>query len=385
MFKRTPPKPEFKLIVEDKDITQDVQDRLISLTLTDNRAFDADELSIELDDTDGLLQLPRRGAVIKLSLGWADEELVDKGTYTVDEITHQGAPDTLSIRARSADFRQTLAVLRSQSYSNISLEELCKTIAERNKLESFVAPEFAYIPIHHQDQTNESDTNFLTRICEEWGALLSIKAGKLLVLAGNNKTASGKPIPEILIQRSDGDSHSFSIADRGNYTGVRVYWLDSREPKKKNTNQTKRKRKKNPDTKIDESQMTEEEIAEEKLNKKQDSYFVGEESGDEEYQNEFVIKKTYILKDAAIRAAKAKWKQLQAGIATFSISLAYGKADLLPETPIKVSGFKKEIDEVIWTAKTITHNLSESGFTTNVELEIKSDEIDEENTVADSN
>ena len=44
--------------------------RLLGMTLTDNRGFEADQLDLELDDADGLVIMPRRGAVISLALGW---------------------------------------------------------------------------------------------------------------------------------------------------------------------------------------------------------------------------------------------------------------------------------------------------------------------------
>ncbi len=88
------PKPIYALSVDGTDITAVVQGRLIDLTLTDNRGFEADELELRLDDTDGLLDLPPRGATIHISLGWQDCGLVPKGSYTADEVQHSGAPDT---------------------------------------------------------------------------------------------------------------------------------------------------------------------------------------------------------------------------------------------------------------------------------------------------
>ncbi|MEB0038843.1 phage late control D family protein, partial [Pseudomonas sp. RTS2] len=80
--------------------------RLVSLELTDNRGIEADQLSITLSDHDGLLVMPSKGALAELWLGWSDTGLVSKGTYIIDEIEHSGAPDILSIRARSADLRK---------------------------------------------------------------------------------------------------------------------------------------------------------------------------------------------------------------------------------------------------------------------------------------
>ena len=45
--------PAFSISIEGRDITTVLDNRLMSLTLTDNRGFDADQLDLELDDADG--------------------------------------------------------------------------------------------------------------------------------------------------------------------------------------------------------------------------------------------------------------------------------------------------------------------------------------------
>lgn len=71
--------PAFMLKLDNDDITQALSDRLISLTMTDNRGFEADQLNIELDDTDGQIALPPRGGTLTLWLGWQDSALIKKG------------------------------------------------------------------------------------------------------------------------------------------------------------------------------------------------------------------------------------------------------------------------------------------------------------------
>ncbi|WP_233420685.1 hypothetical protein [Xenorhabdus nematophila] len=62
---------------------------------------------------------------------------------------------------------------------------------------------------------------------------------------------------------------------------------------------------------------------------------------------------------------------MQRGAAQFSITLAMGRADIYPEMPVQLEGFKKEIDGTDWTIVKVTHNLNDSGFTTSLDLEIK--------------
>src|SRR6185369_1057851 len=101
---------------------------------TDNRGFEADTVEIDLDDTDGALDLPPRGAVLDLAFGWAADGVVHKGSYTVDEVAHHGAPDTLSIRARSADLRAGLTTQRERSWHATTLGAIVRTIADENGL-----------------------------------------------------------------------------------------------------------------------------------------------------------------------------------------------------------------------------------------------------------
>ncbi|WP_425281483.1 hypothetical protein [Pseudomonas luteola] len=115
----------YKLTVDGTDISNLIAPRLISLDLTDNRGLEADQLSIVLSDQDGLLAIPQRGAKVRLWLGWNTTGLVDKGTYIVDETEHSGAPDVLSIRARSADLRKTLKAKRDAGYTNTTLGTIC--------------------------------------------------------------------------------------------------------------------------------------------------------------------------------------------------------------------------------------------------------------------
>lgn len=353
--------PAFRLTLEGADITQKIEKRLISLTLTDNRGFEADQLDIELDDADGKLLLPRRGVALSLALGWKGESLFPKGTYTVDEIEHTGAPDRLVLRARSADFRETLNTRREKSWHQTTVGDMVKEISARHKLQVGMGDDMAKMAVDHLDQTNESDASFLMRLAKQCGAIACIKNGGLLFIRqGQGKTASGKVLPVVTIRRKDGDGHRFTLADRDAYTGVIASWLHTREPATKPEATVKRKRRKPA------AQKKEPEA-------KQGDYLIGTDD------NVLVLSRTYANRANAERAAKMQWERLQRGVASFSIQLARGRADLYTEMPIKVSGFKKQIDAGEWIITTLTHSLSaDNGFTTSIEFEVKIDSLEME-------
>ncbi|GKX44586.1 late control protein D [Pectobacterium carotovorum subsp. carotovorum] len=357
--------PAYLLRLNEQDITTVISPRLLSLSLTDNRGFEADQLDIELGDSDGLLQLPRRGAVLSVFLGWEGETLIGKGDFTVDEIEHRGAPDTLTIRARSADFRGSLNSRRELSYHDTTLGAIVEQVAKRNNLAPMLADGFAGIKIPHIDQTQETDAVFITRLAERNGAIVAIKAGRLLFIRpGTGKTASGKPIPQQIIERSDGDQHSFSLADRGAYTGVTASWLHTKEPAPKKVKVARQKKPQH----LRALQHPKAKKAKQKTAKtpeaREGDYMVGTD------ENVLALTTVFATKAQAMRAAQAKWNKLQRGVAEFSITLAMGRADLFPETPVQVSGFKQVIDEQEWTISKVTHSLSNSGYVTALELEV---------------
>ncbi|XKU39206.1 phage late control D family protein [Pseudomonas [fluorescens] ATCC 17400] len=324
------PVPAFRLSVDGLDIAQKISPRLMSLELTDNRGVEADQLTITLSDHDGLLSIPPKGAVLRLWLGWSDTGLVDKGTYTVDETEHSGAPDVLSIRARSADLRKGLKTKRERSWSNTTLGEVLGDIAIGNNLTATIAGALDGLPILQLDQANESDANLISRLGEEFDAVASVKAGCLLCLpAGGGKTASGLDLPHITLTRIDGDQHRYLQADRDSYDGVRAYYYDVNSAKKQ------------------------EAIA----------------GGGDNLKD---LRHTYSDQQSALRAARAEFRRLQRGSATLSYTLAMGRPDLIPELTYTLQGVKAEIDEIIWYGGNVQHSLTaDGGYTVSLELESK--------------
>lgn len=367
--------PDYMVKLAGSDITTDISRRLISLSMTDNRGFEADQLDIELDDADGLMQMPPRGAVLSVFLGWKGQALFHKGEFTVDEVEHRGAPDTLTLRARSADYRGSLNSRRDNSYHDTTLEAIVSTVAARNSLQPAVAESLKGVKVSHIDQTQETDAAFITRLAELNGGVVAIKAGKLIFIKpGSALTASGKPIPQITLSRSDGDGHTFNIADRDAYTGVSATWLHTKEPKPKKVKVQRKKKEKHLRALQHPAAKKTTAKAQKAPEAKEGEYLAGSD------ENVFVLTTVYATQKAAMRAAQAKWDKLQRGVAQFSISLARGRADLFPETPLAVSGFKAVIDAQPWLISKVTHSLNNGGYTTGLELEVLLSDVSYEAT-----
>lgn len=331
-------KPNFKVVVNSNDITSEIKSRLISMSVIDNRGFESDTVELVLDDHDGALDMPPRGASLQVWLGWEGEPLVEKGIYTIDDIRHSGPPDQLILSGSSADMRAGLQRIHEESYTDLSLKEIIEIIAGRHNLKSMVDQRWESELMEHIDQQSESDAGFLTRLAVDFDAIATVKNQRLLFIkSGESVTASGMALTPIRIKRSKADTHSFSVSDREAYTGVVAQWQDT-----------------------DKAQVEDEIVI-----GSSNQYTAGESD------NVKVLRHIYANERNAQRAAKAAWEKLQRGAASFAITLAKGDPALYPETPVKVEGYKRQIDDADWILTRVSHSISDAGFTSALEMEVK--------------
>jgi uncharacterized protein len=86
-----------------------------------------------------------------------------------------------------------------------------------------------------------------------------------------------------------------------------------------------------------------------------------------------VLRHIYANKDNATRAAKSEFRRMIRGVASLSLTLAYGRPDIFPELPAIVSGWKIQIDSSEWIVSRAVHNLNSNGLISNIDLELKLD------------
>ncbi|MCL8261770.1 contractile injection system protein, VgrG/Pvc8 family [Acinetobacter baumannii] len=332
--------PIYRLEVDGNDISPLVVDRLISLSIKDNRGLVVDSVDIDLDDSDGQLEIPPEGAIIQVWIGWSNSGLVDKGKYKVESVTHRGAPDVLSISAFSNDVSEGLKQKRERSFSNKTIKVIFETVGAEYALKTIVHNTLANRVISYIAQ-NESDANLITRIADEYDAIATVKNGHLILLPrGTSQTVSGLPLPTAQIIRSDGDGHNYTTGtgtDR--ITGVKAYYYDTAKSKK--------------------------------------LYVV---IGDNE-DNLKEIRYIHRDKKTAELAAQAEYNRCKRASQKLSYTFAFGQPNLIPEQEFVFTGLKPQIDDIVWLGTNVTHNLTDNGFTTSVELEVQLPNADDVSTL----
>lgn len=127
----------------------------------------------------------------------------------------------------------------------------------------------------------------------------SRRSQKLMATRGAPNEKMGKGTARLGLPEKN--APGYSVTDRDAYSGVKAYWNDTRGAERK-------------------------------------TVLAG--SGDNAKQ----LHPTYATEDDALAAARAEWQRIQRGLAEFELTLALGRADILPESPLTISGYKPQID-----------------------------------------
>lgn len=317
--------PDFKVIAAGINITPQIKDRLLSLSVSDEAGLKSDQLEITLDDRDNAIELPAPGAPLVVLMGYKETFLVPMGVFTADEVVCKGPPDTVTIRGKAANMGGSIKEQKTRSWEGKTIKDIVATIAGEHDLEPKVAKAYADFRYEHLDQTDESDLNFLTRIAKDHDALATVKGEALLFIGrGEGKTASGIPMLPLPITKSGKLSWSMTLASRENYKSAQAYWHDQTTGKKE---------------------------------------VVTEGEGSPAKK----LRHTYGTEDEARQAAKGKLAEIKRGNESLSMTMP-GNPLIAAEGQIIALGFRVGVAG-LWSITRARHELRGSGFTTSIETE----------------
>ncbi len=306
--------------------------RLISLTITQRRGEEPDKLTIVIDDSDGCMSIPAAGKLLAVRIGWLQGSevtpgLVDKGTFKVDGITHEGPPDAISIEASSADMTGAMTARREEGHHDTTLGAIVRRIAARHGLKAVCAPSLASIAVVAQAQSRESDTAFLRRLGREHDAVATFKKGRLLFSPiGAGVTPAGKPLPSVTVRRCDGDRHTYRVDKPEETTGVTATWHDRKSATRKEVT-------------------------------------IGKPEGARK------LRRVHTTENEATTAARSEHTRTARAPVTLDLTLALGRGDLYPEQRVTTAGYKPQIDAIKWLISEVADTVTDRGYVTQVKLE----------------
>ena len=323
--------PAFRIIADGADVTKAIADRLLSIRINDQAGQQSDSLEIALDDRDSLMPVPRSGSWLRVYLGYSsDGKLpVYMGAYAVDEVTLSMGPRSMVIKATAAQTAPELVKeQRTQSWHDTTLGAVASEIAKRNGLQLVMKGNVGQIKIKHEDQTNESDQSFLTRLAEKFKAIVKPADGKLVLVP----RAGGAG--QFTLKLDEVTDWQATLKNRGAYGQVKVKYLDR------------------------------------KLNKEKMETF-----GEKGPLPIFEEKQLFRDKAEAQKAAESRLQSLKSGEVKISLKMP-GRPELNADGLVTLQGFRAYVDGT-WVIRQVTHELSGSGYSTSLECGTKGEDDSE--------
>lgn len=212
--------PDFTLQAEGKDITAAIRRGLDEIRFTDNGAATKKSDEIEITLSSETLTLPKKGVLLTLGLGF-DGQIINKGTFTVCEVSSSGPPRKIVIYATAAPMNagrhgSDVLAAKTRTFENLTLGDVVATVAGDNGLVARVSASLADIAIQHLIQNGESDAALLTRLAGKYGATSKVTNGFWLFLEyGAAKSAGGKELQSLIVSPGMVSNWSYSEGERG--------------------------------------------------------------------------------------------------------------------------------------------------------------------------
>jgi len=316
--------PAFQIFADGRNVTEAFNDRLLSLTVTDEDGLDSDAVEITVDDRDNVVALPRKGASLTILMGYRETGLSLMGRFTVDEVTIEGPPWEIGVHGRAADLRASFKEQKTRHFEGTTLGAIFEKLASEHGLEAAIDPELAKRAVRYVAQTEESDLHFATRLARRHDAVAKPANGRLVVAhKGAGRSGSGQPLERLVLRPGDVTHVRVSKADRPDHGGVEAEWYDRDGAERRS---------------------------------------VLVENGEGPRMR---LPHTYPSEEEAVRAAEARSRELDRAEGSLSVEMP-GRTDIAAEMQVDMVGFRDGIAGA-WTIERAEHRLDDGGYVTSFE------------------
>lgn len=203
----------FSVHIDGTNITSALDPVLNALTISLKVGGGADTATLEIDDTDGRVVLPKTGAAIQISLGWQGGAQTVSFMGTVDDVTSAGGGSgrSLSIKSTSADMRGDIKAPQQRHFDDMTIAEILRAAGEAAGIASVeIDPALGDLRRAYLDMRDESFAALGERLSREIGGAFRIIGGRAIMTARKGSFTG-------VIRAAWGDNlHSWSMTpDRG--------------------------------------------------------------------------------------------------------------------------------------------------------------------------
>lgn len=308
--------------------------RLISVSVEDKRGVESDTVRVELRDGNPFIEIPQKGDLMEVWLGYLETGTAYFGKFTIDDPEVKMFPFTMSIGGKGADMHDKLKQQKARHWDNKTVKEIITEIATDNNLEPVIDDTVAGKKYQWIGQQDESDIHFAERLAKRHGAIFSVKDGKLIFAKkGSEKSAKGKDLSPILASPDNiVGSATVTFSHRSKFKNVKAH----------------------------------------KQNKQTAERDLFSEESDVDGTADYEMSESYADDEEAKAAAKSKADDLKAKTVTTSVTLV-GDPTVRAGAPFTYKDCRPEVDDLPFNIETASHNISKSGYTVAVDADINPD------------
>lgn len=220
-----------------KNVSGDLEPYMLDFKVTDKTNEEIDELTITMDDRDGLFSgdwLPQRGDTITCAIvcqNWeelGDEIRVEFGKFEIDEVEAKGVPSVVDIKAVSSINSAIRRQLFNKAWEKITFEKMVKEIAAKHKLKYLYDGED--FDIDRLDQNDQSDLALLAKVCDDNGLKVKIVDDTLIIFSEEDYEAKDVAFS---VSKYEIANYSFKCQSHDIYKECKVHYYDPKAKKSK--------------------------------------------------------------------------------------------------------------------------------------------------------
>ena len=226
-----PRKAIVQTIYEGKNISEQINGDLEDFSYTDVASGESDRIEITLNDTEQKWMgawMPQKGDRIESIIdfhNWFMDDALDQlkcGNFEVDDISFSGRPFKCNIGAVSIPRDSTFnSEKRTKTWENATVQIVAEEIAQRAGISVFYDADT--VEIVSVEQNEQTDSEFLYSLCEEYSLAMKVFAGKIVIF---DEERYEKAEPQTILYEPDMISWSYNTTVAGTYTGAKFSFSD---------------------------------------------------------------------------------------------------------------------------------------------------------------
>lgn len=222
----------------ENNLGEKIENQITSFSYTDVASGQSDSVSITMQDIkkEWLGKwMPKKGASLgaKIELtNWREKQEVkalDCGRFVLDDISFTGRPLTCTIGGVSIPAMDDFKSLpRTQTWEKATLQKIATEVAKRAGIS--LVFDSADIQIAEMEQNRQTDSAFLSELCEKYGLGIKVYNHKIVIFDWVQYEAK-KPVRTF--QETDLISWDYNTTVNGTYTGAKLTYTnpDNKENK----------------------------------------------------------------------------------------------------------------------------------------------------------